>query len=77
MQFFSCKTIFYSILKQTQEYTLLMWALAFYLMENIDEIHFELNFVESVLQAALNQLLDAETTTHIHNAVLKVRRTVQ
>lgn len=49
-----------------------MWALAFYLIENIDEIHLEANFIESVLQAALQQLLEVDTTFYIHNAVLKV-----
>lgn len=61
-----------SILKQTQEHTLLMWALAFYLIENIEEVHLEANFTDKVLQAALQQLLETDTTFCIHNAVLKV-----
>lgn len=48
-----------------------MWALAFYLIENVEETHLEQNFTESILQAALNQLLDADTTFYIHSAVLK------
>lgn len=60
-----------SILKQTQEHTLLLWALAFYLVENIEEAHLDQNFTESVLQAALHQLLDGDTTFYIHSAILK------
>uniref|UniRef100_A0AAR5QD03 Huntingtin n=1 Tax=Dendroctonus ponderosae TaxID=77166 RepID=A0AAR5QD03_DENPD len=41
------------ILQQSQEHTLLVWSLAFYLMENVDEAHLESNFVTSTLQAAL------------------------
>lgn len=48
-----------------------MWALAFYLIENIEEVHLEANFSENVLQAALQQLLETDTTFCIHNAVLK------
>lgn len=58
-------------MKQTQEHTLLVWALAFYLIENIDEMHLEQNFTDGVLQAALCQLLDNDTTFYIHNAILK------
>lgn len=60
-----------SILKQSQEHTLLVWALAFYLIENLDETHFEQNFTEIILQAALSQLLDDDITFYIHNAILK------
>lgn len=43
------------ILLQSQEHTLLVWSLAFYLMEHIEEAHMEANFVTSTLQAALSR----------------------
>lgn len=51
---------------------MLVWALAFYLIENIEETHLEAGLAENVLQAALNQLLDLDTVFSIHNAILKV-----
>lgn len=62
-----------SVLKQTQEHTLLVWALVFFLVENIDESNLEANFTSTVLQTALNQLLQTNITS-IHNAVLKVKQ---
>lgn len=61
------------MLKQTQEHTLLVWALAFFLVENVDESNLESNFTSTVLQTALNQLSQTNVTS-IQNAVLKVRQ---
>lgn len=60
-----------SILKQTEEHTLLVWAIAFYLIENVEEANLEQNFIDNILQAAFEILLDADITFLIHNAILK------
>ncbi|KAL1498155.1 hypothetical protein ABEB36_008999 [Hypothenemus hampei] len=41
------------VLIQSQEHAMLLWSLAFYLIENVDELHMEPNFVTNILQTAL------------------------
>lgn len=56
-----------------QEHTLLVWSLAFFLLENIDESHLSANFTATVLQGALTQIAQANTISNtIHGAILKV-----
>ncbi|CAG9862370.1 unnamed protein product [Phyllotreta striolata] len=47
---------FYDALRKSQEHISLVWSLAFYLVENIDEIHMEQNFVTTVLSTAFSNL---------------------
>lgn len=61
----------FSMLKQTREYTLLVWSLAFFLIENIDSAHMESDFPSNVVQNAIGDLAQS-TTVMAHNAILKV-----
>lgn len=58
---------------QTQEHTLLVWSLAFFLIENVDESHLGANFTTTVIQGALSQIAQNNTTSNkVHGAILKV-----
>ncbi|KAJ8914559.1 hypothetical protein NQ315_010023 [Exocentrus adspersus] len=59
-----------SVLGKSQEHSLLLWALAFYLVENIDDVHMEQNFVNNTLTAAFN-ILNTKSTNALHNAIMK------
>ncbi|XP_050315238.1 huntingtin-like [Anthonomus grandis grandis] len=44
------------VLKKSQEHALVLWSLAFYILENVDEHHVESNFVANTLQLALHKV---------------------
>lgn len=50
---------------------MLLWALAFYLIESIDEIHMEQNFVSNTLASAFN-VLSSKLTNQLHYSIMKV-----
>lgn len=60
------------VLYRSQEHTMLVWSLAFYLMENVDEVHMESNFVISTLQVAIVQV-QKKAIDYVDKCVIKVR----
>lgn len=59
-----------NVLKKSQEHTTLVWSLALYLVENVEEIHMEHSFVTTVLNTAFNTL-QSKVATWLHNIVMK------
>ncbi|XP_018571399.1 huntingtin [Anoplophora glabripennis] len=59
-----------SVLRKSQEHSMLLWALAFYLVENIDEVHMEQNFVSNTLASAFN-VLGSKITNQLHYSIVK------
>ncbi|CAH1155948.1 unnamed protein product [Phaedon cochleariae] len=59
-----------SVLKKSQEHSNLVWSLAFYLIENIEEIHMEQNFVANTLNTAFSSLKE-NSNTYLHNRLTK------
>nr|XP_023020492.1 huntingtin [Leptinotarsa decemlineata] len=45
-----------SVLKKSQEHSTLVWSLTFYLIENVEEVHMEQNFVTNTLVSAFSSL---------------------
>ncbi|XP_017781525.1 PREDICTED: huntingtin [Nicrophorus vespilloides] len=60
-----------NILNQSQNHTLLVWSLAFYLIENIDFPLLDAEFVNNVLSNVLALLYDAKTVKNIYIPLLK------
>lgn len=61
-----------SLLNQSQEHHLLLWSLSFYLIENVDENHLDVDFTSFIIQEAI-RVLSSDTITHwLHNSILKV-----
>lgn len=60
-----------NILQKSKEHTYLVWSLAFYIIENVEETHLGLNFVTNTLQVAFN-LLQTKFFNSFHKALIKV-----
>ncbi|XP_056637539.1 huntingtin [Diorhabda sublineata] len=59
-----------NVLKKSQEHTTLVWSLALYLVENVEEIHMEDGFVSTVLNTAFS-ILQNKMATWLHNIIMK------
>lgn len=58
------------MLTQSLEHTLLVWAIAFYLIENIEQSYFNPEFITTVIQAAISYISHQKVNAG-HVAVLK------
>ncbi|XP_066154208.1 huntingtin [Euwallacea fornicatus] len=58
-------------LMQSTEHMMLVWALAFYLMENVEETHMEANFVTTTLHTALKKVLTGKCTDYGDKCIIK------
>ncbi|KAJ8968862.1 hypothetical protein NQ317_016785 [Molorchus minor] len=59
-----------SVLRQSQEHSVLVWSLAFYLIENVDETNMEHNFVLKTLTAALG-LLNSTSVKPLEHSIIR------
>ncbi|RZC38340.1 huntingtin-like [Asbolus verrucosus] len=59
------------ILKSSQEHTVLVWTLAFFLIENVDEPHLESSFVTNSLNVAFTMLLQQKLTITLQTVLMK------
>uniref|UniRef100_A0A6P7F8J4 Huntingtin-like n=1 Tax=Diabrotica virgifera virgifera TaxID=50390 RepID=A0A6P7F8J4_DIAVI len=59
-----------NVLKKSQEHTSLVWSLAFYLVENVEEIHMEQSFVTNVMTTAFTTL-QGRVATWLHTIIIK------
>ncbi|CAH0556043.1 unnamed protein product [Brassicogethes aeneus] len=59
-----------SVLIKSQDHSHLVWSIAFYLIENIDESHMESNFVMNTLQTAF-LVLQEQKNSKIYNSIIK------
>ncbi|CAG9829715.1 unnamed protein product [Diabrotica balteata] len=59
-----------NVLKKSQEHTSLVWSLAFYLVENVEEIHMEQSFVTNVMTTAFTTL-QGRIATWLHTIIIK------
>jgi huntingtin len=61
----------FRILKRSQEHTVLVWTLGFFLIENIDEAHLDPSFVSSTLHVAFTVLLQQKPTNTLQLVLMK------
>jgi huntingtin len=59
------------ILKRSQEHTVLVWTLGFFLIENVDEAHLDPSFVSSTLHVAFTVLLQQKPTNTLQLVLMK------
>ncbi|XP_076265784.1 huntingtin isoform X2 [Rhynchophorus ferrugineus] len=59
------------VLRGCQEHTLLVWSVAFYLIENVDDIHMEKNFVINMLQSAFTMLKNKMASDDLEVEIIK------
>ncbi|KAJ8928269.1 hypothetical protein NQ314_019220 [Rhamnusium bicolor] len=59
-----------SVLKKSQEHSSLVWSLSFYLIENVEEVHMEQNFVMNTLTTAFT-FLNVRSTNPLYHAIIK------
>lgn len=60
------------VLMQSTEHTMLTWALAFYIIENVDESHVEANFVTTTLQTAFARVQGKKVVDCVDKSIIKV-----
>jgi hypothetical protein len=65
----------FRILKRSQEHTVLVWTLGFFLIENVDEAHLDPTFVSSTLHVAFTVLLQQKPTNTLQLVLMKVNNT--
>lgn len=61
-----------AVLQQSEEHTLLVWALVFYVIENVDVPHIEEHFVNTVFTTLLTTLCAPDINTSILLPLIKV-----
>ncbi|XP_008191527.2 huntingtin [Tribolium castaneum] len=59
------------ILKRSQEHTILVWTLGFFIVENIEETHLESNFISNVLSTAFTVLLQQKPPNNLQIILMK------
>ncbi|XP_030750206.1 huntingtin isoform X2 [Sitophilus oryzae] len=59
------------VLKKCQEHTMLVWSLTFYLIENIEEVHMEANFVVNTMNSALTAIQNKSVGNRVQTEIIK------
>nr|CAH7759250.1 unnamed protein product [Callosobruchus chinensis] len=59
-----------NVLRKSQEHSNLVWSLAFYLLENVEEKNLDQNFVDTTISTAFNVLAE-KSSDLLHTAITK------
>ncbi|KAL3269436.1 hypothetical protein HHI36_008506 [Cryptolaemus montrouzieri] len=56
---------------QSQQHTQLIWSVAFYIIENVEEVHIESSFIENVLSGAISCLSETKKRITEYKCIMK------